>query len=90
LGNAYRDYLIKWLAEGKKGSADLVAYFFLRINSLLRDGGCCGLVATNTICQGDTREVGLDQLVEKKGVKLYRGVATAKWEGKASLEVSHV
>jgi hypothetical protein len=90
LGNAYRDYLIKWLAMGKKGSADLVAYFFLRINSLLGDGGCCGLVATNTICQGDTREVGLDQLVEKKGVKLYRGVSSAKWEGTASLEVSHV
>jgi hypothetical protein len=30
LGRAYRDFLVKWLANGKKGSADLCAYFFLR------------------------------------------------------------
>ena len=48
-------------------SADLVAYFYLRASHR-----CCGasggfgLIATNTIAQGDTREVGLDQLAERR------------------------
>ena len=50
-----------WL-HGKRGSADLCAYFTLRAASLLRDRGQFGFLATNTIAQGDTREVGLDQL----------------------------
>ena len=44
------------------GSADLVAYFFLRVWRLLSHGGMTGMLATNTIAQGDTREVGLDQM----------------------------
>ena len=75
---------------GKKGGqCDLVAYFFLRGVNLINDKGYCGLVATNTICQGDTREVGLAQ-IESQGIRIYRGVSSAKWEGTASLEVSHV
>ncbi len=38
---------------------DLVAYFFRRSFELLRAGGTFGLIATNTIAQGDTREGGL-------------------------------
>ncbi len=30
MGNAYRDYLVQFLAKGVRGSADLVAYFFLQ------------------------------------------------------------
>ena len=30
LGGQYRDYLVEWLAGGARGSADLVAYFYLR------------------------------------------------------------
>lgn len=62
LGAPYRDYLIESLARDKKGSADLVAYFYLRAFDLIRRGGTFGLIATNTIAQGDTREVGLDQI----------------------------
>ena len=29
-GTSYREYLVSWLANGASGSADLVAYFFLR------------------------------------------------------------
>jgi len=62
LGVPYREYLIESLARGVKGSADLVTYFYLRAFDLLKEGGCFGLIATNTIAQGDTREVGLDQI----------------------------
>ena len=37
LGTAYRDYLVQHLARGKRGSADLCAYFTLRAASLMRE-----------------------------------------------------
>ena len=89
VGNDYRDYLVEQLARGKRGSADLCAYFFLRIEGLLRKGGQAGLLATNTIAQGDTREVGLDQL-SANGCVIPRAVPSRKWPGTANLEVAHV
>ncbi|MCT7992560.1 BREX-1 system adenine-specific DNA-methyltransferase PglX [Laspinema olomoucense] len=89
LGTPYRDYLLDWLATGKRGNADLCAYFFLRGQQLIQENGAFGLVATNTIAQGDTREVGLDQLVEKGGL-IFRAVPTRPWPGTASLEVAYV
>lgn len=88
LGVPYRDYLIESLARGKKGSADLVAYFYLRAFDLLRNGGTMGLIATNTIAQGDTREVGLDQLA--KNGTIYAANPSQKWPGTAALEVALV
>ena len=45
--------------EESHGNADLVAHFFRRAFDLLRAGGAFGLIATNTIAQGDTRATGL-------------------------------
>lgn len=89
LGTDYRDYLVEYIARGKRGSADLVAYFFLRAKDLLRAGGYFGLVATNTVAQGNTREVGLDQVVEADGT-IYRAVPSRPWPGGAALEVAYV
>lgn len=89
LGTAYRDYLVRYLANGQRGSADLCAYFFLHAGQLLRKGGMLGMLATNTLAQGDTREVGLDQLV-KQGFSIPRAVPSRKWPGEANLEVAHV
>jgi hypothetical protein len=87
LGVPYREYLVRHVGRGKKGSADLVAYFFLRAMDLLRDGGCLGLIATNTLAQGDTREVGLDQLIGS-GYGIYAAESSRPWPGKAALEVA--
>lgn len=89
LGTAYRDFLVKWIANDKRGSADLCAYFFLRAKQLLSSNGGCGLIATNTIAQGDTREVGLDQLAAD-GCVITRAVPSRRWLGTASLEVAYV
>ena len=62
-GTAFRDWLVAHIADGRRGSADLVAYFFLRAWSLLREGGGFGLLAVNTIAEGDTRQVGLEAMV---------------------------
>ena len=89
LGIAYRNFLVAHLAGGKKGNADLCAYFFLRNATLAKDGSMLGLLATKTIAQGDTREVGLQQL-EERGYTIVRAVASRKWPGTANLEVAHV
>ena len=89
LGNEYRDYLVEHLAGGQKGHADLCAYFFRRAATLLRQGGQIGFLATNSMAQGDTREVGLDQLTAN-GCVIPRAVPSRPWPGTASLEVAHV
>ena len=88
-GTDYRDYLVANLANHQRGSADLCAYFLLQSRRLLRDGGLAGFIATNTVAQGDTREVGLDQL-SANGCVIPRAVASWPWPGSASLEVAHL
>jgi hypothetical protein len=88
-GSAYREWLLTWLAAGRRAArCDLVAFFFLRARQLLRPSGAFGLIATNTIAQGDTREIGLERLREE--LCIYRAIASEPWPGGASLEMSTV
>lgn len=89
MGTSYRDWLVAVIAEGRKGSADLVAYFFLRAASLLRDGGNFGLLATNTISEGDTRQVGLEALLHG-GLAIFAAYPNEKWPGAAAVVTSRV
>lgn len=92
LGDEYRDYLVQWLGggvRGRRGQTDLCAFMFWRAATLLGDSGIFGLVATNTIAQGDTRKVGLDRLVESSHV-IFRAIASQKWPGTANLEIAVV
>jgi hypothetical protein len=84
VGQAYREYLVEFLASGKRGNADLIAYFELRAHQVLGKRGQSGLVATNTLAQGETREVGLDQLAAMK-VKIRRAVKSAPWPSKSAV-----
>ncbi|MGH3853186.1 MAG: Eco57I restriction-modification methylase domain-containing protein [Pseudonocardiaceae bacterium] len=88
IGKDVREYLVEHLGKGKRGSADLCSYFLLRDLDLSWRGRV-GIIATNTIAQGDTREVGLDQAVGN-GVSVYRAEKSQRWPGTASLEVSLV
>ncbi|MHA7662673.1 Eco57I restriction-modification methylase domain-containing protein [Mycolicibacterium sp. HS_4_1] len=90
MGTNMRDWFIHVLAGGTRGSADLAAYFFLRAFALLRREGNLGLIATNTIAQGDTREVGLDRLVEA-GFTITRAIQSRTWpSATANLEFAAV
>ena len=89
IGTPFRNYIVDNLAAGKRGSADLCAYFLLQANQLLHDGGQAGFLTTNTIAQGDTRDVGLDQLVSD-GCTIPRAVPSRPWPGAANLEVAHL
>jgi len=86
LGVAYREYLVNAIGQGARGSADLVAYFAIRAHDLLNGSGQTGLIATNTLAQGDTREVGLDQITAS-GVTIRQAVKSAPWpSSSATLE----
>ena len=89
MGTTYRDWLVAWIAEGTKGSADLVAYFFLRVHSLLRKNGAFGLLAVNTIAEGDTRQVGLERLLEKQA-SIFAAFPNEPWPGSAAVVTSRV
>ncbi|HUO23050.1 MAG TPA: DNA methyltransferase [Caulobacteraceae bacterium] len=80
---------LQTLHEGAHGNADLVAHFFLRAFELLRHGGAFGLIATNTIGQGDTRTTGLSKILASGGAIL-RATRRLKWPGEAAVVVSVV
>lgn len=86
-GEVYREYLVNALAEGRRGNADLLAYFVLRADQIANYGGCIGLVCTNSIAEGDTREVALDRIVDAHRQIVF-AVADLKWPGAAALTVS--
>lgn len=91
LGDDFREFLSQHMANNVRGGADLVAYFFLRaIHLLSRSRGQFGLIATNTIAQGDTREVGLAQLLAG-GVTITRAIKSKPWpSSSANLEYAAV
>ncbi|MFJ6512671.1 Eco57I restriction-modification methylase domain-containing protein [Streptomyces sp. NPDC091406] len=82
-GEAYREYLVDYVANRKRGSADLVAYFALRAYALLNGTGQSGLIATNTLSQGATRKVGLDQIAAQ-GAEIRRAIKSAPWPTKSA------
>ena len=85
-GTDYRNHLIVWIAGGAKGSADLVAYFFLHATKI---GRSFGYLATNTIAQGATSEVGLAQIIHT-GWAIHRAISSTTWPGEATLEIAKV
>jgi len=66
-----------------------VAHFFRRCFQLLRPGGALGLIATNTIAQGDTRSSGLRWICLNGGT-IYAARKRTKWPGAAAVVVSVV
>jgi hypothetical protein len=87
-GPAYLPWL-QTLHEGAHGNADYSAHFFRRAFHLLGDHGTFGLIATNTIGQGDTRASGLQAILAKGGV-IFEAVRSHKWPGTANVAVAVV
>ena len=90
-GGNIRDWFSHVLSNGNGGGrADLVAYFFLRAMLLLSSHGNLGLIATNTVAQGESREVGLDRMVAN-GFTITRAIQSRSWPAaSANLEYAAV
>ena len=94
-GNAYRDWLPA-IHDGAHGNSDLCAHFFRRCWLLLGTSGTLGLVASNTIAQGDTRSTGLATLLREGGT-IYDATRSMPWgamaeggESNVAVSVVHV
>ena len=88
LGAQFRKWLVSTFTPFK-GTADLCAAFYRQAFFLLRAGGRMGMVATNTIGQGDTRESGLAVILKQGGVITFAR-RFIKWPGAANVEVNLV
>ncbi|AUX41173.1 hypothetical protein SOCE26_025800 [Sorangium cellulosum] len=86
------DLYAAWLEQlhGATKNTDLAAHFFRRADTLLGPRGTVGLIATNTIAQGDTRRSGLKPLVEGGRAVIYHAVRSAPWPGDAAVHVAVV
>jgi hypothetical protein len=92
LSSGHREGYTEWLRQrnaGSGGKCDLVAFFFREVFRLLRIGSAFGLVATNTISQGDTRSSGL-RIICRHGGRIYTARRRVAWPGDASVSVSIV
>ena len=90
MGDNVRDWFVNILAGGQQGSADIVAYFFLRALSLLNGNGVAGLIATKTVAEGATRKVGLDRMTDS-GFTITRSIRSRSWPSRsANLEFAAV
>lgn len=86
-GECYRD----WLAQlhDTSQNVDMVGHFFRRSFDLIRSGGASGLIATKTICEGDTREGSLAVILGRNG-QIFRALRRMPWPGEAGVIISVV
>lgn len=85
------EYLAKLQARypGVNGRADFCSFWFRRTQDHLASGGRAGLVATNTVREGNTREATLDYVVGNGGT-IVNAVSSQPWPGIAMLNVSMI
>lgn len=85
-GDEYKEWL-SYIFPESNSNADLVAHFFRQAFVIIRSGGTFGLIATNTISQGDTRSSGL-RFICQNGGEIYNAQKRLKWPGLAAVVVS--
>ncbi len=87
-GKNYLNWLL-YSHLGAHGNGDIVAHFYRKAFDLLKIHGTFGLIATNTISQGDTRQTGLAEIRRAGGI-IYAALRRLKWPGEAAVVVSVV
>jgi hypothetical protein len=71
------------------GRADFCAYWFRLAQDRLASGGRAGLIGTNSIRDGRTREASIDYVVARGGT-ITNAVSSREWPGEAAVKVSMV
>ena len=78
MGDDYLGWLQRWDGNGVTGSADLAARFVLRAARLLSKRGQLGYVTVNSLIEGPTLKVGLEQ-VATRGLTIRAGRSPHPW-----------
>ncbi len=74
---------------GVNGRTDLCAYWFRLAHDHLQPGRRAGLIGTNSIRDGNTREASTDYIVSNDGT-ITNAVSSRDWPGEAAVTVSMV
>ncbi|MEG4854193.1 N-6 DNA methylase [Microcoleus sp. B5-D4] len=88
LGDDYVDRIFAKFPD-VKGKVDFCSYWFRLAHNHLREDFRVGLVATNTISQGQTRQATLDYIIQNGGC-IYDAISTQPWSGEAKVHISIV
>lgn len=92
LGKDWRAFIVQFLAKGitgVRGGADLSTYFLLRAVQLACPKATIGMLATNSLAQGDSRVVGLEQIAQRKAI-IYRAISDSEWLGTATVHYAAI
>lgn len=85
MGVAYLKYLCQY-HDLVNGSADLAAYFLLRYHLLLNYQGILGIITTQGIRSGDTKETGLDYIYSQSS-RIISAKPSFPWPGRANVHI---
>ena len=91
LSGYFTEAYLQWLQQlfnVKTGQGDICALFYRRAFELCRHGGTLSLLATNSICQGDTRRIGLSPIMSELGGEIYYALSRVRWGGAAAVTAS--
>lgn len=86
MGMGYFSWLVEEYPPARK-HCDLCGYFFSAAFRLLTKDGSAGLIACNTIYQGDTRDGVLEPMLVSGG-SIYSAIKRKPWPGAAAVIVS--
>ena len=88
LGDNYAEKVFQQFPE-VRDSVDFCCYWFRLAHDHLEEKGRVGLVGTNSISQGKSRQASLDYITQNQGF-IYEAVSTQPWSGTANVHVSIV
>ena len=88
LGDGYIDRVFARFPD-VRDSVDFCSYWFRLAHDALKDDGQAGLVATNSIRHGKSRQATLDYIKQNGGF-IGSAVSTQPWSGEANVHVSIV
>ena len=88
-GVHYRDFVVRDLTENFVGRVDLCVYFLRQVARLSNRKSYFGLVLTNSVAQGHSRDAGLAVLTQE-GKSIFRAIRDLPWPGAANVVVSLV
>ena len=88
LGDKYINEILNKFSD-VKDSVDLCTYWFRLAHDCIDEKGRVGLVGTNSISQGKSRNASLNYII-KNGGYIHEAVSTQPWSGEANVHVSIV
>ena len=88
LGDDYIDRVVAKFPD-IKGHVDICAYWFRLAHDQLKENCRAGLIATNSISQGQSRRASLDYIMQNDGY-IYDAISTQPWSGAAKVHISIV